>query len=367
MNTFKWVVLGTAGVSLVIGLLLLELRRTHWRATGMPSRARLVTAWAVLALCPVCVLFLFFPDSTVDGEFGWGQATGAVAAYFVIGAFAVMWSLKGDDLDARENELNARTAEVERRQRDLVAMEEANAALTARKELSSGPVDVFTLTGRTDGRLGIVPGRVENIDFADVWVSSENTNMQMARFYDRSLSGTIRYLGARKDAGNRIVDDVVARELAAQRGKDWVVEPATVFVTSAGELARSNKVRHIVHVAAVAGQPGTGYEPVKNLAGCVTAALRAAEQLARDRDDVRSVCLPLLGAGTGGGPVLDIAQTVIDAAVDFLESHPNGPLTSIYIPALSSVEQAACRAAAGSDARLRPPVPTSRHELVPAA
>ena len=51
---------------------------------------------------------------------------------------------------------------------------------------------------------------------ADVWVNSENTNLQMARFYERSLSATIRYRGAKKNEDGEIVEDTVANELVAR-------------------------------------------------------------------------------------------------------------------------------------------------------
>ena len=92
MSGFTWVVLCTAAVSLVMGLLLLE-RGRQVRRAGVPSRARLVTAWMVLAVFPVCVVFLFFPESSVSGQFTWGQAGGAIAAYLVIWSFAAFGSV----------------------------------------------------------------------------------------------------------------------------------------------------------------------------------------------------------------------------------------------------------------------------------
>jgi len=69
-------------------------------------------------------------------------------------------------------------------------------------------------------RVCLVTGDLENIkNLADIWVSSENTNMQMARYYDRSVSGVIRYLGAKKGRHGHVVDDTIAKELASIVGK----------------------------------------------------------------------------------------------------------------------------------------------------
>ena len=46
--------------------------------------------------------------------------------------------------------------------------------------------------------IGMITGDIQNIKEIDVWVNSENTNMQMARHFDRSISATIRYLGRKK-------------------------------------------------------------------------------------------------------------------------------------------------------------------------
>jgi len=49
--------------------------------------------------------------------------------------------------------------------------------------------------------LGIATGNLADVrkGIADVWVNPENTNMEMARAYDPSISGMIRYYGAIRD------------------------------------------------------------------------------------------------------------------------------------------------------------------------
>src|SRR5215204_2563325 len=58
---------------------------------------------------------------------------------------------------------------------------------------------VFRLVSQPAKRLSVITGDIRERRDIDVWVNSENTNMQMSRFYDRSLSAVIRYEGAEKD------------------------------------------------------------------------------------------------------------------------------------------------------------------------
>ena len=72
---------------------------------------------------------------------------------------------------------------------------------------------LYQVKGRPGKEVGVITGDIENIKEADVWVNSENTNMQMARHYERSISATIRYMGAKKDDFGRVVEDTIANEL----------------------------------------------------------------------------------------------------------------------------------------------------------
>jgi len=53
----------------------------------------------------------------------------------------------------------------------------------------------------------IISGDIRNVTGIDVWVNSENTEMQMARFFDRSVSSVIRYLGAVRDEAGHVLKD----------------------------------------------------------------------------------------------------------------------------------------------------------------
>lgn len=53
----------------------------------------------------------------------------------------------------------------------------------------------YRLQNAPTQRIAIITGDLRNVRGMDVWVNAENTNMQMARFYDRSMSGIVRYYG----------------------------------------------------------------------------------------------------------------------------------------------------------------------------
>src|SRR2546421_2460686 len=151
-----------------------------------------------------------------------------------------------------------------------------------------------------DVRLGVVCGDVRGVRFAEIWVNSENTDMRMARFEEHSMSAIIRFWGARHDDAGRVVEDRVADELERKVAGRRPVAAGTAITTSAGELARHNGVRYVIHLAAVQGEPGEGYRPVFDIGRCMMSALAEAERLATDHG-VRTILFPLLGTGVAGG------------------------------------------------------------------
>ena len=70
------------------------------------------------------------------------------------------------------------------------------------------------LKDNDDIAIGLITGDIQNVKGVDVWVNSENTNMQMARPFENSISGVIRYLGAEKDRRNgQIKVDTIVKAL----------------------------------------------------------------------------------------------------------------------------------------------------------
>jgi hypothetical protein len=183
------------------------------------------------------------------------------------------------------------------------------------------------MTKKPVRELVILTGELIDVRGVDVWVSSENTYMQMARYYDRSVSSMVRYLGAYKDAGGHPVEDVVADELAARMLEigSMGVQPATVITTGSGELETTHGVRRIYHVAAAQGQVGVGYVPVGNIAECVTNALA---ELDREEVPSPSILFPLLGLGTASGDSAIVSQ-LMAAAAQYVRQHPDSSVRKI--------------------------------------
>jgi O-acetyl-ADP-ribose deacetylase (regulator of RNase III) len=142
----------------------------------------------------------------------------------------------------------------------------------------------------------------------DIVVSSENVYLEMAKSYRRSMSGSLRAAAAMRGETGEVTDDVLQRELhewLSQRGRSGLeVAPGTVVPTSSGAL-RQRGIRRVYHAAVVIPeQPGDGYVVKPEAVG---RAVREVFSLARQErgeysPPLRSVCLPLFGAGRGGLP-----------------------------------------------------------------
>ncbi|MDX2528984.1 macro domain-containing protein [Streptomyces europaeiscabiei] len=170
---------------------------------------------------------------------------------------------------------------------------------------------------------------IELVTGVDVLVSSENIYFEMSKTFRRTVSGSLRRAGATKDTVGRITDDVIARQLA-----DWVrrfgvpglpVAAGTVAVTSPGALSAQG-VRRILHAAvATPSATGDGYETAP---AAVAAAVRRVFQLAAaerrtGRTPLRSIALPLLGAGRGGLDARTSAETVVGTLEQVLRADPD--------------------------------------------
>jgi O-acetyl-ADP-ribose deacetylase (regulator of RNase III) len=189
--------------------------------------------------------------------------------------------------------------------------------------------------------VGIITGHLRMITGVDVWVNSENTGMRMPRFEEYSVSAIIRYTGAVRDETGAVVDDVIATELAAAV-ETRPVRPGTVVTTGSGQLRESNGVQHVIHVAAVEGRPGEGYQQVAEIDLCVANALNEADRLAA-AGSARSILFPLLGTGVAGGDVRATARIMVGVCVDHLRQRTTDGVGWIYLLATTHGELAVCR------------------------
>ncbi|MFL6117867.1 MAG: helix-turn-helix domain-containing protein [Catenulispora sp.] len=208
-----------------------------------------------------------------------------------------------------------------------------------------------TLSG--DSRIGFITGRLRRVQNVEVWVNSENTQMQMARFEEFSVSAIIRYDGAIKDRNGRVLHDVIAEELESKVGGHRPVPAGTAIVTGPGDLAKSNGVDYVVHVAAVAGEPGAGYRQIRDVARCLTNACAEAERLCAEDGVARSILFPLLGTGTGGGAPRPTVDALLGAAVDHFATC-SSRIRNLYFLAYSVQDLEVCRDAFDACARIAP-------------
>jgi O-acetyl-ADP-ribose deacetylase (regulator of RNase III) len=206
------------------------------------------------------------------------------------------------------------------------------------------PRRIFRLRNLPDTHIGILTGGLQYIKDIDIWVNSENTNMQMARFYDRSGSAVIRYLGARKDATGDVEQDTISHELSKLMNGKLSVPPGEILVTSPGELKKRG-VKWIFHAAAVQGQLGKGYKPVPDISECIRRALEKANTPKYRKSKCSSILFPLLGTGTGGANVSNTVKELIDTAINYLEHDPTSAIKGINFLALTDHQRDACLSA----------------------
>ncbi len=280
-------------------------------------------AWVCIALFPVLVIFSIFPSSKLEGTVLGFSVAGAFGGWVFVWWFGSSRALKALDYDQLQ-------AEASRLEKELADQKAIAPQKGFDEVLPSGIARSFTIRTTTK-KITLITGNIFDFKKADAWVNSENTNMQMARFFEGSVSGTIRFLGAKKDKNtSEIQEDVIAEDLARKVDGRKSVPASSVFVTTAGELEASHKVKRIFHVAAVQGEPDQGFRPVADLGRCVTRVLEAADGKEQSKAGIRSILFPILGTGHGGAQVDKVAKVLIDATITYLAGSPQSGLQEIF-------------------------------------
>lgn len=223
------------------------------------------------------------------------------------------------------------------------------------KQLTEVQVIERALTKAPAKRVGFVTGDREDIKVGDIWVNSENTNMQMDTYYGKSTSATIRYLGARRSETGKIEEDIIGNELKAKMGATMEVDAGTVLVTGPGALERNN-VRWIFHVASVIGQPLEGYRTVARIDQCVKNVLRSAKDVRFKQEGGTSILFPIFGTGQGGGDLADQTQVCLNAAVEHLES-TDTHVCAVYFYVWGELDLEICLGVANNLRGLEKPAP----------
>ena len=169
--------------------------------------------------------------------------------------------------------------------------------------------EVLSDSGQPTGRfVGYRSGDIKelrNERAVDFWVNSENVLMRMARIDERSVSSTIRYLGAlQPDPNAPGFDDTIANDLLRQLGTRHEADQGEVLVTTSGALRASHGVKAILHAAVVTGAPGRDFQPIPEdaLVETTRAVMETARSLVRSGKPElagRSIMMPLFGTGRG--------------------------------------------------------------------
>jgi O-acetyl-ADP-ribose deacetylase (regulator of RNase III) len=179
-------------------------------------------------------------------------------------------------------------------------MDEAFRLLTA--ELLPPPPPVLVSSSVT---LTVSP--IELLSGVDALVATGNIYLEAAQTYKSSVSAVLRRSVAEKGPAGEIVDDVMARGLAewtAAHGRPGLpVASGTVVPLPPGAL-RSRGIRRLYYAALAVAHPGTNdYEIApETVAHTVSGVFTAAREDAL-APPIRSIALPVLGAGRCGLPV----------------------------------------------------------------
>jgi O-acetyl-ADP-ribose deacetylase (regulator of RNase III) len=342
---FNVYVLIMAVLSLATGLILyiwlVRSNASYFFATN-------VISWLLVALFPVLLIFSFFPDSSFAGTIKGVSMGGAIGAFIFIWWYGTKIANQVSQVDKHiEDVRNDLSAKLEAREEKLAQLEELleeDQKQQAPTVLQETKIYPYRLKGERRKRIALITGDIRKVKVADIWVNSENTNMQMSRFYERSISAIIRYLGAKKDNVGNVSEDIIANELAEIMGDNLAVQPATVLATGAGELQRTHNVKRIFHVASVHGEIGVGYKPIDNIEFCVTNALEKADSEELKSLGLKSILFPLMGTGGAKGNLKEIAGKLIHAAISYMETAENGTLEDAYFLMWIDIELDTCKA-----------------------
>ncbi|MBW4580060.1 MAG: hypothetical protein KME42_10870 [Tildeniella nuda ZEHNDER 1965/U140] len=325
------IILATAILSLLVGLFIYfwTLNRKHSRNFESANQV----AWLLIALFPALLIFLFFPGgSSVDGKlfgFSLGGAFGAFVFTWWFGTKNASEAYGNSELKEQNKQLEAELQQLK---------------LSKPTPVPEVKTHYYRFRQLPNKRLGLVTGGIQNVTSADIWVNSENTNMQMARFYDRSISGIIRYLGAEKDPiTGTASNDLIEKGLAQLMGNNLNVVPSTVLMTDSGALQRTHNVKKIFHVAAVQGEVGQGYLPIQNIGECVTNSLRKADSLELKSVAPKTILFPLMGVGTGQGDLKKLSGELLRAATSYVQINKNTTIDSILFLTWSNAELEVCQ------------------------
>lgn len=278
--------------------------------------------WFLFPLGLVALLFGLFDNAIETGDFMGYKISGALAGYVLLFTLGYKNSEKLVPLDKELTKNKALGEQVAELEDELLRLKKPAKVLNITEYFN------YKIKG-TKKEINLVAGDMANVKGVHIWVNTENTNMLMARYYENSISGLIRYLGAKKNDDDGYVDhDLIADELRGKMDKIKAVAPGTVVVTGSGELKKTHGVKRIFHVASVYGQVGVGYNVIQGVEQCVKNVLAKADE--EKIKDANCMLIPLLGTGRGGGKVEAVMGKLFEVAYSYLKSNPDSVIDKIY-------------------------------------
>jgi len=295
--------------------------------------------WFFLALTLTFLIFWHLPDNAASGSM-WGfEFSGPLAGFIAVWTGGIIYARHGKGRAGLEKENRGLKAEIDQLRNMPISSRPTRARLIPGSEHI-----LYDLKSDPSRKIGLQIGGIEQAKGIDIWVNSENTNMQMARYYDRSVSGTIRYLGAERDkVTGEVTRDIIGEALQEKLGNKRSVDPGTVLHTVSGKLAGTHKVKLIFHVASVQGAVGVGYQPIGNIEKCVWNVLGHADAPDLSAENPHSILIPLMGTGTAAAHLEETAQNLIDTAVSYFMQNSQSRIKEVYFLAWSEVERDTCR------------------------
>ncbi|MBI5967100.1 MAG: macro domain-containing protein [Deltaproteobacteria bacterium] len=191
-------------------------------------------------------------------------------------------------------------------------------------------------------------GDIRHVTNIDVVVISENTDMQLARYYDPSISGTLRYLDAERGMDGWVVRDALDERLKMLIKQDKIrlpVMPGTVLAMPTTRLADQG-IKYVFLAATVRGDGvGSGYSALAPgvIQNCVRECFQRFDELAQT-DRLESILFPVFGAGTAKQDPEQAVDCLLPVIVESMRRTPSCRQT--YVLAWVESHRAALRTVA---------------------
>lgn len=202
---------------------------------------------------------------------------------------------------------------------------------TKPKVLPFGKDKRYALPDDPEREICLLTGNLEQIQShreefgVDVVVSLENTDLQLARYYDaNSISGVLRYLDAERSGDEqRGMQDCLNQSLRKSIEKSRFalpMEPGQVIATPTSRLLRKYGIKYVFHVAVLQGSLGQGYSMRDDiLDDCVGNVFDQFAEMATEKG-LSSLLFPMLGAATTTMKPFDVARNLVVPIVDRMKT-----------------------------------------------